>query len=215
MKRRTTISSSPDGSRGDYTPAPYQLATWTTIGAAVLGVLLLFSVRCSHGPTSSRVYVHRSLPPEPEPVLLASEPPDDEYYPCSDCHEDEPVNRKVRELEDEHDELDLRHGELWCLHCHAGEESDMLRLANGAMVGFDESWRLCTQCHGKKLADWRGGVHGKRTGYWHGPKEYRTCIECHSPHSPKFAPLKPEPPPDPENPHLVMERVALEEITHE
>jgi hypothetical protein len=62
-------------------------------------------------------------------------------------------------------------------------------------VEFEESWRLCTQCHGKKLADWRAGVHGKRTGNWRGAKEYRTCVVCHDPHSPPFQPIEPLPAP--------------------
>ncbi|GAG05499.1 unnamed protein product, partial [marine sediment metagenome] len=41
----------------------------------------------------------------------------------------------------------------------------------------------------------RAGVHGKRTGHWRGPKEYRTCVSCHNPHSPPFEPLAPKPPP--------------------
>jgi hypothetical protein len=57
--------------------------------------------------------------------------------------------------------------------------------------------RLCTRCHAKKIPDWRAGVHGKRTGYWHGPKEYQTCVACHDPHSPLFKPLEPKPPPIP------------------
>jgi hypothetical protein len=54
---------------------------------------------------------------------------------------------------------------------------------------------LCTQCHAKKLPDWRAGVHGKRTGHWRGTKEYRTCVVCHEPHAPAFARLVPKPPP--------------------
>jgi hypothetical protein len=120
----------------------------------------------------------------------------DDYFPCSDCHEDEPTDRTVRELEDEHEDLVLAHGkEFWCLHCHDVDQRDRLHLADETPVEFEESWRLCTQCHGKKLADWRAGVHGKRTGHWWGPKEFRNCVACHDPHSPLFKPLTPEPPP--------------------
>ncbi len=173
----------------------HQLATWVALGAALVGVLLLASVRSAHGPQTHPDYPSRNLPPEPQALLLPPSPADDEYFPCSDCHEGEPTNRTVRELEDDHEDLEIAHGEIWCLDCHAAEQRDLLHLANEATVEFADSWRLCTQCHGSKLADWRAGVHGKRTGHWWGPKQYQTCVSCHDPHSPRFQPLEPEPPP--------------------
>ncbi|MFQ5514451.1 MAG: hypothetical protein ACE5FG_08410 [Myxococcota bacterium] len=176
-------------------PAPHELAIWTVLGLAVVGVLALFSLRCGPGPQGARAYASRSLPPEPRPVLRAPPPMDDEYLPCSDCHEDEPTNRRVRELEDEHEDTVLAHGDLWCLHCHDVDDRDRLRRADGRRIEFAESWRLCTQCHPKKRADWEAGVHGKRMGNWWGPKEYWTCVACHDPHTPRFEPLEPMPPP--------------------
>jgi hypothetical protein len=174
---------------------PHQLATWTLLGTALVVLLGLFSVQPALDASTSRDYPSRSLPPDGEASLLSWEPPDDEYYPCSDCHEDEPANRTRRELEDEHDELTLAHGDLWCYSCHEAGRVDRLHLADETLVRFDDSWQLCTQCHGDKLADWRAGVHGKRTGHWRGPSEYRTCVACHSPHDPPFQPLEPKPPP--------------------
>ena len=70
----------------------------------------------------------------------------------------------------------------------------------GARVPFTESWRLCGQCHGPKLRDWRVGIHGKRMGEWDGERSYLLCAHCHDPHAPRFAALPPEPPPvRPEN----------------
>jgi len=179
-----------------YVPPPYQLATWLVLAAAVLLGVGLFTIRSSYNPDASREYPPRSLPPEPKPVLMAAPEVDDEYLPCSDCHEkgDAP-NREVRELEDEHDEMDFGHGNLWCYHCHDPERRQSLRLADSSPVDFEDSWQLCTQCHAKKLADWRAGVHGKRTGHWWGAKEYRTCVVCHDPHQPPFKPMKPLPAP--------------------
>ena len=174
-----------------------QLAVWTVIGTVLVGVVVLSSIRCALGPQTPPHYASRSLPPEPEPVLLPGPEPDEAYYPCSDCHEGEATDRTVRKLEDEHEDLVLDHGNLWCLHCHDADNRDRLHLANGETVAFDESWRLCTQCHGQKLADWRAGVHGKRVGHWWGAKQYNTCVSCHQPHSPHFAPLAPKPPPLP------------------
>ena len=45
------------------------------------------------------------------------------------------------------------------------------------------------------LMDWRAGVHGRRSGLWNGKKSYLLCVHCHNPHSPRFKPLAPEPPP--------------------
>ena len=178
-----------------YRPPPYQLATWLVLGLGLVLVLGLISLRTDYRPDSSRDYPSRALIPDGAAVLLPSEPLDDEYYPCSDCHEGEPTNANRRELDEEHDDLDFAHGDLWCLHCHDTQVSDSLRLADDSYIPFEESWQLCTQCHGNKLADWRAGVHGKRTGHWRGPKEYRTCVTCHDPHHPPFEPLAPEPPP--------------------
>jgi len=182
----------PQGGR----PPSVRSTTWSAFGLAFVLVFALFATRCELGPDASRAYASRTLPPEPEPELLARETPqNDEYWPCSDCHEGEPTNRTPRQLEDEHDDKQLAHGDVWCLSCHAEEDRDALHLADTASVPFDESWRLCTQCHGAKLADWRAGVHGKRTGHWWGPKQYRTCVSCHDPHAPAFEPLTPRPPP--------------------
>jgi hypothetical protein len=59
------------------------------------------------------------------------------------------------------------------------------------MFAFD----YCGQCHATIYRDWKAGIHGKRTGRWNGEKEYRICLKCHNPHSPKFRQLEPEPPP--------------------
>jgi hypothetical protein len=119
-------------------------------------------------------------------------------YPCMDCHVDEELNMERRELL-KHEKIaeGLNHGprERWCFDCHNPEDRDQLRLASGTLVPFEESYRLCGQCHGDKYRDWRAGVHGKRTGSWRGEKQYLLCAHCHDPHSPRFKPLKPKPPP--------------------
>ena len=204
----------------DDRPPPRQLATWALLGLVFVGVVSLTSVRCAFGPQTAPDYESRTLPPEPEPVLLASAEPDEAYFPCSDCHEDEPTDRTVRELEDDHDDLELRHGELWCLHCHDADDRDRLHLADGTPVAFEESWRLCTQCHGSKLPEWRAGVHGKRTGHWFGAKDYRPCVSCHAPHAPRFAPLEPKPPPHRPGEiawraHAAVGSASSDEVAHE
>jgi hypothetical protein len=108
------------------------------------------------------------------------------------------VNTQPRKL-DMHEEIveSFNHDSenRWCLACHDAIVRDSLRLASGKLLNFKESYKLCGQCHGDKLRDWKVGVHGKRTGNWNGKKEYLLCVHCHEPHSPHFKNLRPEPPP--------------------
>ena len=121
----------------------------------------------------------------------------EDYFPCSDCHSEMEVNRERRQLEEMHDDIVLDHGpkERWCFDCHDPDDRDRLRLANGTLIDFDESYRLCGQCHGTIFRDWREGIHGRRDGYWNGAKSYLLCAHCHNPHAPRFQPIKPLPPP--------------------
>lgn len=118
-------------------------------------------------------------------------------FPCMQCHEGIPPNPERRPLEGMHSDIVFHHDEehRWCLDCHDANNRDQLRLASGAPVPFTESYRLCGQCHGTQYRDWRNGIHGKRTGYWDGSKRYLLCVNCHNPHSPRFASLEPLPPP--------------------
>ena len=174
-----------------------QLTTWVVLGLAVILIGGLIGVRMEHQPDTSRDYPSRPQIPDGASVLLPAPEIDDDYFPCDDCHEpdDSQMNLTVRELEDEHEEMKFDHGNLWCLHCHDAITRTSLHLADGSLVEFEDSWKLCTQCHAKKLPDWRAGVHGKRTGHWRGPKEYRTCVVCHDPHDPPFKPIVPKPVP--------------------
>ncbi len=124
-----------------------------------------------------------------------------EIFPCSECHdEDWEVNPERRELEEPHDEIPgkfVNHDSenRWCLDCHSAKNRDKLRLINGKRIDFKEYYRLCEQCHKRVYREWKMGVHGKRTGYWNGIKEYMHCAQCHNPHDPPFKPLEPMPPP--------------------
>ena len=139
-----------------------------------------------------------------EPAAAAEEypvpaPPLSEgIFPCSDCHADLEPDPTPRDL-GMHEEIVERfhHAEQqrWCLDCHNPADRDKLRLANGQLISFEESYKLCGQCHGTIYRDWKAGVHGKRTGMWNGRKEYRLCVSCHDPHRPRFAAIAPEPPP--------------------
>lgn len=191
------------------------LIVFLIAGVAIAGLAAFFSVQCASSHEYTRAYPSRSLSPQPEQRILPAAGPDDDYFPCSDCHEDEPTNRRVRELEDDHEDIELAHGDLWCLHCHDPDDRDRLHLADGRKLGFENSWRLCVQCHGHKRQEWRAGVHGKRVGHWWGEKEVWTCVTCHRPHGPHFQPIQPEPPPKPPQ-QITLRRVSRSgENTHE
>ena len=138
--------------------------------------------------------------PEKDKEYAVEAPPfSDGIFPCSDCHKFRVPNPKRRELVEWHDDIsaifDHDKENRWCLDCHDLKYRDSLKLASGKLLDFKESYKLCGQCHGEKYRDWKVGVHGKRTGFWNGKKEYFLCVNCHDPHSPKFKELKPEPPP--------------------
>lgn len=151
--------------------------------------------------TASAVKPALDLTPSPgsEKKLFPVAPPpfSDGIFPCSECHSPgDKVNRTPRKVEF-HDDIVLHHDEKnrWCLDCHDAQHRDKLHLADGRLVDFTESYRLCGQCHGPTLRNWKAGEHGKRTGSWSGAKQYLLCASCHSPHSPHFKPLQPKKPP--------------------
>ena len=123
----------------------------------------------------------------------------DGIFPCTGCHADLVPNPVRRQLTDMHDDIsgifDHDSDNRWCLDCHDANNRDSLKLASGKLLDFKESYKLCGQCHGEKLRDWKVGVHGKRTGEWNGKKEYLLCVHCHNPHTPRCKELTPEPPP--------------------
>ncbi|HKJ40551.1 MAG TPA: cytochrome c3 family protein [Sunxiuqinia sp.] len=136
---------------------------------------------------------------KPEEYAVEAPPFSEGIYPCNDCHSEIVPNPDKRELVDMHDDISAMFNHdrknRWCLDCHDMNNRDSLRLASGKLIAFEESYKLCGQCHGEKLRDWKVGVHGKRTGEWNGKKEYLLCVHCHNPHAPKFKELTPEPPP--------------------
>ena len=150
---------------------------------------------------SEELSIKKNSPPrisETQKEIAVKAPPFSEgIFPCNECHSGMTVNYSRRVLTEEHKNITLKHDEKnrWCLDCHSAYNRNFLHLASGKLVSFDESFKLCGQCHGPTLRDWEKGVHGKRTGSWNGKKQYLLCVHCHDPHSPKFKPIKPLPPP--------------------
>jgi uncharacterized CHY-type Zn-finger protein len=179
------------------------------------GLILAFNSGCKRGTDNAdNSYmssgVHYENPLE-SANLIPVEPATLYYYPCNDCHSDLEPNPRRRELVDMHDDILFNHDSenRWCLACHDTNQRDSLRLADGRLLGFNESYRLCGQCHGPKYRDWRIGIHGKRTGEWDGTKQYYLCVHCHDPHSPRFQSLEPMPPP------RTPEKIMIDSTTNE
>lgn len=178
-------------------PRPRQL------GPPLLLLLLLILPTGIMGSPEEPAQASRAADISVDDMVFETPPPpfrDPDIFPCSECHnEDQPPNRERRTLEDMHEEIELRHDEehRWCLDCHDAENRDRLRLANGTLIPFEESFRLCGQCHGSKFRDWRAGVHGRRTGEWDGERQYLLCVHCHYSHEPRFQPIAPKPAPVP------------------
>ena len=178
---------------------------YTVILVSLIGFIFFVTSLNSCSETKEQKKVEPIKKKQKKAVELIQVPPppfSEDIFPCSECHEDMEVNKEKRILEDAHadiigKEIVLKHDEKnrWCLDCHDAKNRDKLHLADGRLVDFKESYRLCGQCHGPKLRDWKKGVHGKRTGFWNGQKKYLLCANCHNPHSPKFKKLKPKPAP--------------------
>lgn len=108
-------------------------------------------------------------------------------YACSECHT-KPLKENLG-AKKAHWNIKLDHAEeatMNCRTCHDGHNMDNLNSLTGKTIDFDQSYKLCSQCHQKQKKDWSGGAHGKRIGGWAPPRVSMTCVSCHNPHSPGF-----------------------------
>ncbi len=139
------------------------------------------------------------------PALVDSGEADSEGRPiqvsCGTCHDVRPPDFSVSNadpLNEFHQGLNYRHGQLSCLSCHNAEDYTTLRLADGTAIGLSESIKLCGQCHGPQYRDYQKGAHGGMMGYWDltkGPRYRNQCIDCHDPHIPAYPQVYPVLPP--------------------
>ncbi|MBK6472723.1 MAG: cytochrome C [Betaproteobacteria bacterium] len=119
------------------------------------------------------------------------------------CHDLQKVNLKVRQLKASVPPDGPPHaavqkhgdGQMWCLDCHKPKPRDQLRTLNGQDVDFDDSSRLCAQCHSARHRDWAFGGHGKRVEGWTGERQIYACVHCHDPHDPRILPRAASKPP--------------------
>lgn len=118
---------------------------------------------------------------------------------CMDCHDLIDSQPRSTDLL-QHKNIKMSHGlNGRCVNCHDAKDRDKLVLRDDQTVGFSQSPMLCAQCHGTTYRQWQRGVHGKTLGYWDaskGESKKLTCVECHDPHSPRYAPIKPLPAPN-------------------
>ena len=158
---------------------------------ALVAMMCMLSLFAAVSPSASAEKGDHEFPVAPPPLTPG-------IFPCSACHEGMEPDTTKRELT-EHTNVKLHHAAEalpWCFACHDVKNRDKFHLATGELIDFTETYRLCGQCHGTNYRDWKAGVHGKRIGYFtKGQRTYFLCVNCHSPHDPKFKPLKPEPPP--------------------
>ncbi len=161
--------------------------------ASLVAVFSIGLADCSDKP--------RAIGPAPDggPVTVLPRVPHLATYPCMRrCHDNRAPDPTPREMREFHTGRVLRHGPTLrsCDFCHRTGDLDHLRLISGDAISFDESYRLCGQCHGEKLRDWEHGVHGSQSGSWAGARMRRACTVCHDPHAPKRPLFDPLPTPD-------------------
>lgn len=121
-------------------------------------------------------------------------------YQCSDCHDLFPSSDTSGRRLSFHTDITLAHGiNDRCFNCHHQTDRNAFAGYRTESIPFDKPQLLCAKCHGPVYQDWLHGVHGRTDGYWNaqfGPVRRLKCIECHDPHTPAFASLKPAPGPN-------------------
>lgn len=82
-----------------------------------------------------------------------------------------------------------------CLLCHVPQRRELLVMLDGTQIPQAESPKLCGQCHGLIFKEWSESFHGKIMNKGREGEEKFRCGKCHEAHSPKFKPMKADPPP--------------------
>ncbi|MDH5380935.1 MAG: hypothetical protein OEW75_08785 [Cyclobacteriaceae bacterium] len=117
-------------------------------------------------------------------------------FPCLSCHTEplEDLKNKQENGKQAHWDIKINHAEnnvMGCITCHDQNSMDGLTAINKGKITYNESFKLCLQCHSTQYNDWLGGAHGKSLGGWVEPRIMNNCVNCHDPHSPAFEPRWP------------------------
>lgn len=151
-----------------------------------------FTYKCSECHRTTETLAGRERVVAEGASLLKTDENLDDFAPM-------PKNRWSKDFPHASLKLNLSHGRNdQCFNCHNKEDRNTYITHDGSAISAEESEQLCAKCHGLTVRDWLQGAHGRRSGYWdEGKGAYKdlTCIQCHNPHAPLFAPLKPLPGP--------------------
>ncbi|MEM7380555.1 MAG: cytochrome c3 family protein [Bacteroidota bacterium] len=112
-------------------------------------------------------------------------------FACTECH-----SRPLSEMpsppgqQQAHWDIKIIHADsqtMNCATCHNGSDMNHLNSLAGIEIDFNQSYKLCAQCHSSQFEDWKGGAHGKNIGGWAKPRAAMSCVNCHNPHEPQIA----------------------------
>lgn len=140
----------------------------------------------------------------PSSVAIIKRTPKIEMYKCDECHDsEETFNETIRPMKkgEDHENITTFHPQkkddpkFWCLNCHASKNYNKLVLPSGEKISLNESHRLCGECHGPTLKDWKDNIHGKIIGGWKENRQAYSCTACHDAHDPAWKPVEPVPEP--------------------
>ena len=116
-------------------------------------------------------------------------------YPCNSCHtESIPKLKEGYDIQKAHWNINVMHAPsntMNCTTCHNESNLNNLHSITSSEISFNQSYKLCAQCHSTQYNDWVGGAHGKKLGGWAPPTIKNNCVNCHNPHKPAFEPRWP------------------------
>ncbi|MCA9402279.1 MAG: hypothetical protein KC897_00735 [Candidatus Omnitrophica bacterium] len=169
-----------------------------------------------HEPVARRYF-------DPAPVRTPLTEPEYTYqgklYRCNDCHATLEPSTIQKSHFSSHPDVILQHGaNNHCQTCHNRNNMDMLVDLNRNDVPFTQSQRSCLQCHGPIYRDWERGLHGRMNDYWdeeRGAVRRLTCVACHDPHQPAFAPMNPAPAPHMRQYRDIRESISTKDVDHD
>lgn len=121
---------------------------------------------------------------------------DEDFFPCSTCHEGFEGDMSELTLENTHANITFDHGRnVRCLNCHNPANSEAYVDHDGSEIPADNPTLLCAKCHGPHYREWTLDVHGRVGDFWDqrfGEQQKLSCVQCHDPHRPRFPTMAPE-----------------------